>query len=237
MPAYRAVLFDFFGTLTRAVRRGPQHDHIARALGCDPARMVAVLDRSFHDRCRGLLGDAAAALRWVCAQADGRPSPEALRMALVARVAAVQADTRLRPEAVPTLRELRRRGLRTAVVSDCGYELPQFLPRLPVAPLLDARVYSVAVRRRKPHPTMYLTACAALGVAPEECLYVGDGGSRELTGAAAVGMTAVRLAAEDLADHLVFDPDHAWAGPAIGTLGDVLAVVGTPSAGRAPALV
>lgn len=230
MPAYRAVLFDFFGTLTRAVRRGPQHDHIARALGCDPARMVAVLDRSFHDRCRGLLGDAAAALRWVCAQADGRPSPEALRMALVARVAAVQADTRLRPEAVPTLRELRRRGLRTAVVSDCTYELPAFLPRLPIAPLLDARIFSVEIGRCKPEAAMYLAACWELGVAPQECLYVGDGGSRELTGAAQAGMTAVRLAAADLADHLVFDQDVAWGGPTVSSLTEVVGLLdGVPA--------
>jgi putative hydrolase of the HAD superfamily len=134
----------------------------------------------------------------------------------------VRADTALRPD---TLRALRRRGLRTAVISDCGYELPAFLPRLPIAPLLDARVYSVQVGQHKPHPLMYLTACRRLGVHPRECLFVGDGGSRELSGAAAIGMTAVRLAAVDLADHLVFDADHAWTGPRISTLGEVTHLV------------
>ncbi len=46
---------------------------------------------------------------------------------------------------------------------------------------------------------MYETACAHLGVDPGECLYVGDGGSQELSGATAVGMTAFRLTAPDLA--------------------------------------
>ena len=32
VSAYRAVLFDFFGTLTHAVSRGPAHAHIARTL-------------------------------------------------------------------------------------------------------------------------------------------------------------------------------------------------------------
>ena len=30
MPAYPAVVFDFFGTLTRSVQRGPQHADTAR---------------------------------------------------------------------------------------------------------------------------------------------------------------------------------------------------------------
>lgn len=226
MPTYRAVLFDFFGTLTQAVRRGPLHQTIAHGLGCDPAEMLAVLDRSFYDRSCGVFGDAAETLRWVCAQTGARPDPSAVRRALTARVTAVRADTRLRQDAVPVLLSLREQGLRTAVVSDCGHELPVFLPALPVAPLLDATVFSVHVGRRKPHPDMYLTTCRRLGVAPKECLYIGDGGSRELSGAADLGMTAVRLAAPDLADHLVFDAETEWRGPSVRALTEVLRLVG-----------
>ena len=60
-----------------------------------------------------------------------------------ARVNALKADTRLRDDAVSALTAIKRRGLATAVVSDCTHELPAFLPSLPVAPLLDATVYSV----------------------------------------------------------------------------------------------
>jgi putative hydrolase of the HAD superfamily len=222
MPAYRAVLFDFFGTLTQAVRRGPLHARIASALGCDPTEMISILDRSFADRSRGAFGDATETLRWVCAQAGAHPGPDALRLGLAARVAAVRADTTLRPDAVRTLHALRRHGMLTAVVSDCGYELPVFLPRLPVGPLLDERVYSVQVGQRKPHRRMYLTACERLGLRPADCLYVGDGGSRELSGATEVGMTAIRLAAPDLDGHLVFDADHGWIGPTIASLAETV---------------
>jgi len=225
MFAYRAVLFDFFGTLTCAVRRGPLHATVARSLGCDPAALATILDRSFLDRSRGTFGDAAETLRWVCAQVGAWPRPDQLRDALAARVAAIRADTVLRAAAVPTLRALRRRDVRTAVVSDCGYELPAFLPQLPVGPLLDEQIYSVHVGQRKPHPQMYLAACERLRVAPRECLYVGDGGSHELSGARDVGMTAVRLAAPDLAAHLVFDVDAAWTGPTITSLAETVRLV------------
>ena len=56
------------------------------------------------------------------------------------------------------------------------------------------------------------------GVSPEDCLYIGDGGSQELTGARAVGMTAIRLAAPDLAGHLRFNGEQGWTGPSARTL-------------------
>ncbi|MEV4758986.1 HAD family hydrolase [Micromonospora sp. NPDC049559] len=241
MPAYRAVLFDFFGTLTRSVQRGSGHGAVADALGCDPEALVEVLDSSFYLRASGALGDAVATLRWACERAGGHASEAALRAAAVARREAVRADTRLRAEAEDALRALRRRGVRTGVVSDCTHELPAFLPQLPVAPLLDVLVFSVQVGRCKPDPAIYLTACERLGVPPRRCLYVGDGGSQELSGATRAGLTAVRLAAPDLAGHLVFNAETHWRGPTLTSLAEVVDLVdgiapaaGVPSA-TAPA--
>lgn len=221
-PTYRAVVFDFFGTLTHAVRRGPYHATIALDLGCDPAEFIRVLNETFFDRASGVYGGAEATLRRLCDMLGAAPSQAAVRKACAARVVAVLGDTRLRAEAVPVLRALRRRGIRTAVVSDCGYELPAFMPFLPVARWLDAAVYSVDVGACKPHPAMYRTACDRLGVRPEECLYVGDGGSQELTGARRAGMHVVRLDAPDLAGHLAFNAERDWTGPAVGSLTELV---------------
>ncbi|MEV6811404.1 HAD family hydrolase [Micromonospora sp. NPDC051296] len=227
MPRFQAVLFDFFGTLTRPVQRGDGHRTTAELLGCPLDTFVEVLDRSFYERASGRFGSAEATLRWVCEQAGVRPPEEALRAAVAARHRAVRADTRLRDDAVPTLRALRKRGVRTGVISDCTHELPVFLPELAVAPLLDVRIFSIQLGCCKPDSALYLAACARLGVHPQDCLYVGDGGSQELTGAQRAGMSAVRLAAPDLADHLVFNVDTGWAGRMLGTLGEVLDVVET----------
>jgi putative hydrolase of the HAD superfamily len=228
---FRAVVFDFFGTLTRAVRRGPAHAGIARRLGCDPNAFARALDDTFFDRCTGAYGEAPDSLAAVAARAGGHPSQGDLRQAAAERIAALRADITLRDDAVAVLHLLRRCGLRTAVVSDCGPELPAIWSGLPVAPLLDVRVLSIEEGRRKPDPHMYHAACARLGVEPRDCLYVGDGGSRELTGAAAAGLAVVRLAAADLPGHLVFDFDEAWHGPAVASLTEVLPLV---SAGNRP---
>ncbi|MEU5904220.1 HAD family hydrolase [Micromonospora sp. NPDC047467] len=226
MPSYQAVLFDFFGTLTHSVQRGAAHLRTAELLGCSTATLYEVLNRTFYERATGRLGNAEATMRWVCAQAGVHPSDHAVRAAVASRHRAVRADTRLRADAVPVLATLRHRGLRTGVISDCTHELPAFLPQLAIAPLLDARVFSVQVGRCKPDPALYLTACQRLGMTPADCLYVGDGGSQELTGAERAGMTAVRLAAPDLAGHMVFNADRDWRGPTLGSLREVLDVVG-----------
>ncbi|MEH1015512.1 HAD family hydrolase [Micromonospora sp. CPCC 206060] len=225
MPAYRAVLFDFFGTLTRSVQRSSAHTTVADLLGCPADLLADLLDRSYYLRASGRLGNPEDTLRWVCEQAGAYPSAAELRAAVNARRAAVASDTRLRPDAVTALRGLRDRGVRTALVSDCTHELPAVLPKLAVAPLLDVWVYSVEVGRCKPDPAMYLTACGRLGVAPDDCLYVGDGGSQELSGAQRTGMTAVQLAAPDLAGHLAFNVDRSWQGRVLHSLSEVVDLV------------
>jgi putative hydrolase of the HAD superfamily len=230
MPSYQAVLFDFFGTLTRCVQRGAAHQAIAELLGCPPDRLFEVLDRTYYERASGRLGNAEATLRWVCDQAGVHPSDGAVRAAVASRHRALRADTRLRDEAVPVLAELRRRGVRTGLISDCTHELPAYLPQLAIAPLLDVRVFSVRVGRCKPDPALYLAACHRLDLAPADCLYVGDGGSQELTGAERAGMTAVRLAAPDLADHLAFNTDRSWVGPGLASLTEVLDLLGPVTA-------
>ena len=76
----------------------------------------------------------------------------------------------------------------------------------------------------KPHPETYRVVCERLGIAPPECLYVGDGGDNELTGAAAAGLHPVLLdgvagtrMAQLLADHEA----ATWAGPRIQELSQV----------------
>jgi putative hydrolase of the HAD superfamily len=105
------------------------------------------------------------------------------------------------------------------VVSDCTHELPEFWDRLPVAPWVDAAVFSIVMGCRKPHPSTYAAACDRLGVTAGQAVYVGDGGSNELTGARSAGMSVVRLVAEDAEGALVYDMEPNWTGPVVTSLG------------------
>ena len=57
---------------------------------------------------------------------------------------------------------------------------------------MDSIVLSCETGLVKPDPEIFMLCSARLGVHPEDCLYVGDGGSDELRGASMVGMTPVQ---------------------------------------------
>ncbi|SMF48590.1 haloacid dehalogenase superfamily, subfamily IA, variant 3 with third motif having DD or ED/haloacid dehalogenase superfamily, subfamily IA, variant 1 with third motif having Dx(3-4)D or Dx(3-4)E [Tistlia consotensis] len=58
---------------------------------------------------------------------------------------------------------------------------------------LDALVVSADLGLAKPHPEIYRTAAAKLGVAPEDCLFVGDEPLADVVGPARLGCTTALL--------------------------------------------
>ena len=91
------------------------------------------------------------------------------------------------------LADLRRRGLRLAVISNWDQRLPLLLERLELADHFDTFAISAIVGAEKPHPRIFETALAALGVAAEHALHVGDSRRDDVEGARGVGMQALLL--------------------------------------------
>lgn len=88
---------------------------------------------------------------------------------------------------------LRRRGLKLAVISNWDQRLPLLLERLGLAELFDTFAISAIVGAEKPHPRIFETALAALGVAADRALHVGDSRRDDVEGAQGVGMRALLL--------------------------------------------
>ena len=65
-------------------------------------------------------------------------------------------------------------------------------------------------------------ACEGLKVSPEQCLYVGDGGSKDLTVASESGMKAVLIRAPY---DTVSGNREDWRGASVSTISEVLALV------------
>lgn len=219
----KAVVFDYFGTLTPTIvtmTTDVERTAVGVALGVDPVALEAQWGTSYVARSTGQTGDLTTTLRAMAIALGGEPTREGLAEAVRIRSVAYRRAASPRPDAVDVLRALKADGLRVAVVSDCSLELATLWPDLPVAEFVDTPVFSAIVGRRKPDPVMYRTAYDGLGVRPEECVYVGDGGSGELTGAAAVGMRPVLLADDDWAIGHRYDQD-TWTGPVIHRLADV----------------
>ena len=96
------------------------------------------------------------------------------------------------PDTLPTLRAIRRRGLRAGVISDTGFDLRPALHRLGLTEYLNAVVMSFQHGICKPSVKAFLTACAELEVTPERTLMVGDNPLTD-SGAVTAGMFVLLL--------------------------------------------
>jgi len=221
----RAVVFDLYGTLTDPAvesRRGEFDVAMAAVVGADPVRWAAAMRASFTARATGAWGDEREIMRRLCDETGARVPPPVLDRAVETRLAHHRALTVARPEAARVLRALRGRGLLVAVLSDCTPEIEHTWRTFELRGLIDVAVFSCRLGCRKPAPAMYDAATSGLGAGPEECLYVGDGSSRELTGAERAGLRAVKIAA-DHGRHI--DPDTGWVGTTISSLDELPPIV------------
>jgi putative hydrolase of the HAD superfamily len=228
--ANRAVIFDYFGTLTTSTPAGVWEqltERSAAPLGIPPDQWRRVLRDSLPERATGKLGGLQETIRVLAARCGAHPSPAALAAAVAARrdgqwplIAA------LRPDAEPTLRVLHAHAIPVGVLSECTVELADAWPSLPIAGLVTARVLSCEEGRRKPDLELYRTAARRVGAVPRDCLYVGDGGDRELPGAVAAGMTAYLLRDAGWHDGKARERQQEWPGPVLSALAEVLPVLG-----------
>ena len=92
------------------------------------------------------------------------------------------------------LDEVRRRGMPMGVVSNTSFRHEVIRYELDKHGLADHLAFVVASADyavRKPHPLLFETAAARLGVAPRDIWFVGDRLDTDVAGARAAGMTAV----------------------------------------------
>ncbi|MBF9072096.1 HAD-IA family hydrolase [Streptacidiphilus fuscans] len=97
------------------------------------------------------------------------------------------------PDAEATLKELRRREIPVAVVSNIGWDLRPVFREHGFDELVDAYVLSYEVGAAKPDPAIFQAAFTALGKVPTETLMVGDDAGAD-GGATALGCAFLEVA-------------------------------------------
>ena len=192
---------------------------MARVLGAPADQFAKAWSDATGLRMTGAHPSAEQYIEYVCSVLGMQPDAEQVAAAHGVRMDLFRRIVGPRPDCVETLAKLQGAGFRIGLVTDCSWETPQLWPDTPLPPYFNVTTFSCDTGMRKPDPRIYALACDQLGLAPERCLYVGDGGSDELAGAERVGMTALRI-------HVPYEtpPDHAnpWPGPEVSALAQVL---------------
>ena len=184
----KAVIFDMFETL---VTLFTEHTYFgedaASDAGIDPVLYRKVWHENEKDRTTGKMtieegiGETLRKL--------GVYSDELLNTIVSKRLATLQETfDQIPDESVQLLLELRRRGIKVGLITNTFSDERDLIRSSKLFPLFDATRISYEEGVLKPDPSMYQSIMDELGVEPDECLYVGDGGSRELFAARDIGM-------------------------------------------------
>jgi putative hydrolase of the HAD superfamily len=227
----RAVVFDFFGTLTdpsREASRRAVYDATAAELGVRADHFWSEVTHSFTQRATGVFGDTRNSLKTVAERCAITPTPEQLDRAVSIHHEGARLLQAPRSGALDVLRELRSRGFRLALLSDCCSELCELWGESPYAEHFDITVFSWEEGFRKPDPRGFARAAQGLEVPPEMCWFVGDGGSRELAGARDSGMRPVLVtnAAHTTATQYRDDPDSFVPSDVVADVTEIPALIG-----------
>ena len=230
--AYAAVIFDLYGTLVHTVPPGDYSamlGKLAAALSVPVDDFAAQWRSTITERESGELGDLDGVLFRTASAVGPAPGPDRVGEARRRWLATADGWLMPRDDAMATVRAFRDAGYRMGLLSNCSAEVPQLWERGPLAVLFDVTVFSCEAGVMKPDRRVYDAACEQLGVAHERCLYVGDGGARELTGAAAVGMDAVLLRAPG-EEHTWFDIHYRqdaleWPGDVVASLAELTRLI------------
>lgn len=96
----------------------------------------------------------------------------------------------IKSEILSVLKNCRKMGLKVGLISNCTSEDVTAWESSPLPAYFDDVIFSFQVRLSKPDTAIYHLGCERLKVEPENCLFIGDGGSNELYGAAEAGLIA-----------------------------------------------
>ena len=229
--SYDAVIFDLFGTLiddlshpeSQRVEYEQVMSETAASLSVPIDDFTRLWLEMVDSRMIGALPTTDAAFAQICQQLGAQREAEQISSAARIRFEYIRRSLKPRHDTIETLLQLKTSGCKVGLISDCTPETPALWPDTPFAAVIEAPVFSCAVGLRKPDPRIYALACERLQVEPQRCVFVGDGGSKELTGASDAGMRAILIRAP-------YDDDigggrEEWQGDRISSLKEILSFI------------
>jgi putative hydrolase of the HAD superfamily len=191
----RAVIFDLFHTLTSLESTwGDNRPLTSTILGVSQeAWNEQLLERS-RERLTGEKQDAFAIVADMARAIKPAISDDVIRCATENRIARFAAALiRIPAGTQQVLATLRKNGHLVGLISNADVMEVAAWSKSPIAGQFDSTIFSCHVGCAKPDAEIYRRSLAELGVTPAEAMFIGDGGSNELEGAKALGISTVMI--------------------------------------------
>ncbi len=219
----KAIVFDLFGTL---VDMFPFEENecvweMAYILEAPQQEFARSWFNSFKQRELGEFATIKASIEYVCNAVGIVPDSSKIMKATKTLLDFTFKTLTPRAEAMETLKLLKKEGFKIGLISGGSMEVPLVWPSTQLSSLIDTSTFSCLVGIKKPDPRIYKENCKQMKVAPEECIYIGDGSSAELRGALEVGMRPALIRVDYDREYDNYRDITDWKGTVIYSLKEV----------------
>lgn len=210
----KVIFFDLFSTL---VSLNDHNSHLLKAsqyLSIDEKDWSRVSMSQYGDRGIGLVDRPFDIVSNIARTLRPELTDEEIDGAVAVRIKRFShCVTNPEEEVVKVLEQLKQSGFRLGLISNADVIDIMGWPASPLSRLFDTALFSCEVGVAKPDKAIYELALTEMNVPATDCIFVGDGGSDELFGARALGMTTVlttqyRWQNDDALERLKTDADH-----------------------------
>jgi HAD superfamily hydrolase (TIGR01509 family) len=182
-----ALLLDLYDTIVRS-RWGQLSDRIAAKLGIEKPDLFRAYELTRAARGVGVYGSVEGDMTAIVEAAGVHPDPGLVESLLEMERGFSETGVELWEDTVPVVRELRDRGVKAALISNCSHATRPIVDRLGLTEEFDEILLSFEVGMHKPDPGIYQEALHRLGdVAPGDAVFVDDQPAY-CDGAAALGI-------------------------------------------------
>lgn len=195
---YKAVIFDLYGTLIENPSKNEYKNELeimSAILKIDIKEFEHYWNReTYMKRVLGYYKTIEGNLIDICKSAKVNISHEKIMNAAASRENFTKSSLeKLKDNTRAVLEGLKKRGYKIGLISDCSCDVPKYWNTCKIKSFFDSEVFSCVSGVKKPDNKIYRLSLNELDLKPDECIYVGDGGSFELTGALNAGMSPVLI--------------------------------------------
>jgi putative hydrolase of the HAD superfamily len=178
---------DLYDTLVRT-HWGQLSERITAELDIDKADLFRAYELTRAARGVGTYGSVRGDMTAIVEAVGVDPDAELIERLLAMEREFSETGVELWEDSLPVVRELRARGAKTALISNCSHSTRPIVDRLEIDAEFDAILLSFEVGMHKPDPAIYREALRRLGdVSPDRAVFVDDQPAY-CDGAAALGI-------------------------------------------------
>lgn len=188
----KAVIFDMYETLVTLWHSEPYMGHeISADAGIEEGKFREIWDTTDDERACGFLNFEEVIERIL--RVNGRYSEELCEELIRKRKESkVDAFNHLHSDIIPMLESLKNEGIKIGLITNCFNEEKEAIINSDIYKYFDVVCMSCELGMKKPDRRIFEMCISKLEVNPEDCLYCGDGGSRELEVAKEMNMSPIQ---------------------------------------------